>query len=155
MKIGMIVYSKTGHTLSVAKKLREKLAAAGHTVTLEQVETAGVVNPNDTHVMYRRKPKVDGYDALIFGAPVQGGTPALPMRIYMEQLPSLAGVPVACLVTGFFPAEWGRKQTLAQMKDLLEAKGARVCGEGSVGWFSLTRGKQIKETVEGLSRAFS
>jgi len=33
MNIGMIVYSRTGHTLSVAMKLKEKLSIAGHMVT--------------------------------------------------------------------------------------------------------------------------
>lgn len=39
MNIGIIVYSISGHTLSVAAKLGEKLSAAGHAVTLERLET--------------------------------------------------------------------------------------------------------------------
>jgi len=38
MNIGIIVYSQTGNTLSVAKKLEEKLSLAGHSATLEQVK---------------------------------------------------------------------------------------------------------------------
>jgi len=37
MKIGIIVYSQTGNTLSVAEKLKEKLAVAGHSAEIEQV----------------------------------------------------------------------------------------------------------------------
>jgi len=37
MNIGIIVYSWSGNTLSVAEKLQEKLSAAGHSVALEQV----------------------------------------------------------------------------------------------------------------------
>ena len=32
--------------------------------------------------------------------------------------------------------------------------GAKVCGSGSVGWFSLSRKRQIAEVVDGLSRLF-
>lgn len=41
MKVGIVVYSQTGNTLSVATKLKEKLAAAGHSVALEQVKLVG------------------------------------------------------------------------------------------------------------------
>ena len=41
MNIGIIVYSQTGNTLSVAKKLEEKLSLAGHSATLEQVKAIG------------------------------------------------------------------------------------------------------------------
>jgi len=44
MNIGIIVYSQTGNTLSVAKKLEERLSAAGHSVNLEQVTVAGAAN---------------------------------------------------------------------------------------------------------------
>jgi flavodoxin len=38
MNIAIVVYSRTGHTLSVARKLEERLTADGQTVTLEQLE---------------------------------------------------------------------------------------------------------------------
>jgi len=41
MNIGIIVYSQTGNTLSIAKKLEEKLSAAGHSATLEEVKVVG------------------------------------------------------------------------------------------------------------------
>jgi multimeric flavodoxin WrbA len=97
---------------------------------------------------------VDGYDALVFACPVRGGTPVPPMRVFLEQIPSLAGKWVACLVTGFFPAAWGRDQTLAQMQALCESKGAIVSGTGSVGWTSLRRKHEIAEAVDHVSALF-
>ncbi|MBN2003920.1 MAG: flavodoxin family protein [Anaerolineae bacterium] len=38
MNIGVIVYSLSGHTLSLATSVKEKLSAAGHTVSLEQAD---------------------------------------------------------------------------------------------------------------------
>jgi hypothetical protein len=61
------------------------------------------------------------------------------------------GKRVACLVTGVFPAGWGRSQTLAQMEETCASKGAAVCGSGSVGWWSLGRRRQITEAVDSLT----
>ena len=154
MNIGIIVYSHTGHTLSVAMKLKEKLSAARHMVTLEQVQTTEPVKPGATSVDLKTKPAIDTYDALVFGAPVWGGVPAPPMTSYLEQITSLQGKKVACLVTGIFPSGWGRNQTIARMKDVCESKGATVCGSGSVGWWSLGRKRQISKVVDSLSELF-
>ena len=154
MNIGIIVYSHTGHTLSVAMKLKEKLSAAGHVVTLEQVETAGPVSLSATSADLKTKPAIDTYEALVFGSPVWGGVPAPPMMSYLEQVTSLEGKKVACLVTGLFPPGWGRNQTMAQVKEICESKGATVCGSGSVGWLSLGRKRQISKVVDSLSALF-
>lgn len=154
MNIGLIVYSQTGHTQSVALELKEKLSAAGHAVTLEQIETTGPARSRDRHAELKTIPPIDAYDALVFGAPVWGGSPAAPMLSYLEKIPSLTGKKVACLVTGFFPAGLGRNQALAKLKTLCEAKGATVCGSGSVGWLSLKRKQQIATVVESLSALF-
>lgn len=150
MNIGIIVYSHTGHTLAVAIQLKEALSASGHNVTLEQLETVVPLQMGDTTAELKTVPAVEGYDALIFACPVRGGTPAPPMRVYLEQIPTLTGKKVACLVTGFFPAGWGRNQTLAQMKALCESKGAAVCGSGSVRWPDLGRKRKITGVIHDL-----
>lgn len=154
MNIGIVVYSRTGHTWSVAVKLKDRLCASGHAVALERLETVGPVSLGPTGGELKTKPAIDAYEALVFGSPVQGGMLAPPMLSYLEQVASLEGKRVACLVTGFFPAGWGRNQVLAQMKELCASKGATVCGSGSVGWFSLGRGRQISRVVNSLSALF-
>jgi flavodoxin len=155
VNIGLIVYSLSGNTLSVAMKLKEKLSAAGHAVTPERIEAVGPAKLSSEDAALKSRPALDTYDAVIFGCPVRGGTPAPPMARYLEQLPSLAGKEVAILVTGFFPvADWGRNQTLVQLKETCESKGARVLGAESVGWFSLNRGRQISRAVDSLSILF-
>ena len=155
MDIGIIVYSRTGNTLSVAQKLKERLSSAGHAVTLERLEIVGPFNASATSVKLKAVPVIDKYEALVFSTSVQGGVPAPAMRGFLEQLGSLAGKQVVCLVTGFFPvAEWGRNQTVAQMTEICERKGATVSGSGSVGWFSLRRNRQIATVVASLSAMF-
>jgi flavodoxin len=155
MGIGIIVYSHTGHTLSVATKLKEELSAIGHRVALERLETVAPLRMGDTTAQIKTRPAIDAYDAVVFACPVRGGMPAPPMSVYLEQIPSLEGKEVACLVTGVFPAAWGRDQTLAQMRERCEFKGATVCGSESVRWSSLRRRRQVTEIVSRLSRLFS
>ncbi len=155
MNIGIIIYSVSGHTLSVAAELEKKLSVAGHTVTLERLETEGPPTLRSESAPLKTKPAVASYDGLVFAAPVRGGVPASPMTRYLEQIPSLQGKPVDCLVTGFFPvAGWGRDQTIAQMCEICESRGATVRGSGSVGWFGLGRGRRIAQLVDSLSALF-
>jgi hypothetical protein len=76
------------------------------------------------------------------------------MRVYLEQIPSLAGKDVACLVTGVLPFAWGRHQTLITMKEMCESKGATVLGMESVWWLSLVRRRRISEAVDRLTGLF-
>jgi len=154
MNIGIIVYSRTGHTLTVATELKEKLAADGHEVTLEQVEIVGPDNLSVTEVQLKTKPDVTAYDVLVFGSPVRGGLVPPAMASYLEQVTSLQSKKVAFLVTHFFHRGWGTNQTLSQMQEVCEAKGATVCGTGDVGWPRPNRKRQIADVVDSLSKLF-
>jgi multimeric flavodoxin WrbA len=154
MNIGVIVYSLTDHTLTVARRLKEKLSATGHTVTLERIETVGPAKPQFENADLKTKPAIDAYDALVFACPVRGGAVPPPMKRYLEQIPSLHDKKVACLVTHFFRREWGANQVLAAMREICESKGATICGVGDVQWFSLDRKRQIAQVVEDLGKFF-
>jgi flavodoxin len=151
VNVGIFVYSHTGHTLTVAEKVKERLSAYGRTVTLTELETVAPLKMGDTTAELRSTLTLDAYDVVVFACPVRGGTPAPPMRSFLEGLPTLMGKRVVCLVTGILPAAWGREQTLAQMVALCESKGATVVGSGSVWWLSLNRGRQIDDVVDQLS----
>lgn len=155
MNIGIILYSRTGHTLSVAEALKERLSADGHAVTLEQLEIAEPISLSAERAELRRKPAIDPYDALVLGSPVNGGRMSAAMASYLEQIPSLRGKKVAFLLTHFLFTGWGASQTIEQMKAICQSKGARICGSGSVRWSSLRRRRQIAEAVDSLSGLFS
>jgi len=73
------------------------------------------------------------------------------MCYHRTDVTSLQGKRVACLVTHLFPPGWGGNQTIRQMKETCESKGATVCGSGSVSWFPLGRQRRIAEVVDDLS----
>jgi len=154
MNIGMIVYSQTGNTHSVALKLQEKLSAAGHAVTLERIEVIGEVEPGKP-VQFKTLPDAAPYDTLVFGSPVQAFSLCQAMVDYLKQVAPLQGKKVACLVTQAFPYPWlGGNRAVRQMKRLCESKGATVRGSGIVNWMKKRREQQIVEVVDRLSRLF-
>lgn len=154
MNIGIIVYSRTGHTLSVAMQLKETLAAAGHTVNLEQVEILGSDEMGVTVVQLKTRPETAPYDGLVFASPVRGGAMPPAMTSYLEQITSLQGKKIVCLVTHFFPPGLGTNQTLSQMEEICESKGATVYGSGEVGRPRLGLKRRIANVVDDLSRLF-
>jgi multimeric flavodoxin WrbA len=151
LSIGIIVYSRTGHTLSVARKLEEKLAADGHDVALEELETIGASDLGATTSPLQRRPSIGGHGALVFGSPVNGGRMSAPTRSYLDQIPSLHGKKVVLLLTHFFPRVWGANQTLQEMTETCESKGATICARGSVRWTSLRRRRRIASVVDDLA----
>ena len=154
MNIGIILYSQTGNTLSVAQKLQEKLAAAGHTVTLEQIEVVGEAAPGQA-VQFKTAPDAAPYEALVLGGPVQAFSLNPVTQEYLKQCAPLQGKSVVCLVTQAFPFPWlGGNRAVHQIRRLCEAKGATVRGSGIVNWMKKSRDEQIVEVTDKLSRLF-
>ncbi len=150
MKIGIVVYSQTEHTYSVAQKLQERLQEKGRDVEIERVVPKGEVNPGSKD-KFENLPDVEGYDALVFGSPVHAFSLASAMRTYLEQVPSLQGKKVALFVTKGVPFNWtGGNQAINKMKNICQSKGGTVFGTGIVVW-----NKKQDEKIEELTRRFS
>lgn len=135
MKVGIIVHSYTGNTLSVAEKIKEELTKSGHTVNLEQVKAVDE-NPNSAKpVELDVIPDTAGYDALIFGAPVRGFSLSPVMKKYLSQISSLEGKTVCCYVTEGFPKPWmGGNHSVKKMVDLCTVKNGKPARTGVVNW---------------------
>jgi len=154
MNIGIILYSQTGNTLSVAQKLQEKLTVAGHSATIEQIEVVGEIAPGQA-VQFETAPDPTPYEALVLGGPVQAFSLNQATKEYLKQCASLEGKPVAYLVTQAFPYAWmGGNRAVRQMSALSEGKGGTTIGNGIVNWMRKTREAQIEEVTDKLSRLF-
>ncbi|MBN1259994.1 MAG: NAD(P)H-dependent oxidoreductase [Anaerolineae bacterium] len=154
MKIGMVIYSHSGHTLTVAQALKEALLAAGHEVQLERLEIVGEVSLSETNVDLHSIPDVAEYDVVILGTPVRGGLPSPAMVRYLEQVPNLEGKTIVGLFTHFFRSDWGVKQATEKLKEMCASKGATLGTVGDVRWPSLGRKRKINEVVDTLSQLF-
>lgn len=152
MKIGIIVHSQSGNTLSVAEKLQEKLTEAGHSATIERLQTIGEAGRAQT-LNVAALPSIEQYDALVFGAPVQAFSLSSVMNSYMGHVNAIRGKRVALLITQHFPYAWmGGNRALGQLRKVCESRGATVCGSGIVNWARSGREQQIGTVVETLSR---
>lgn len=156
MKIGIIVYSQTGNTKSVALKVQEKLLAAGHTVNMEEIKVTGDYNPGTKDIPFKTPvPDAGQYDALVIAAPVQAFSLCAVMKGYLAQCTSLQNKKAALLTTQAFPFPWlGGNRAIRQMKRLCESKGALVCETGIVNWGNKERENMITDVVDRFSRAF-
>ncbi|MBN1389664.1 MAG: flavodoxin family protein [Candidatus Thermoplasmatota archaeon] len=152
MRIGLVIYSQTGNTFSVAEKIMERLAKKGHEVSIEKVVPRGEIKPGDRKVEFESRPDVKDYDAIVFGAPVQGFSLSVPMKVYMEGLPSLKGKHVSLLTTKGLVFNWtGGNRTIRTMRKISESKGATVKGSGIVVWGGKGRDRRIEEVVDLIS----
>ncbi|AXV37501.1 MAG: flavodoxin [Methanobacterium sp. BRmetb2] len=151
MKIGIIVFSQTENSYSVALKLKDKLVESGHEVEVERVVPVGDVPPRAKVVEFQNEPEVSGYDAIVFGSPVHAFTLAPAMNAYLEQISSLQDKKIACFVTKGLPFNWtGGNKAIGIMKKICESKGGTVVGTDIVIW----RG-DVDKKIEDLIRKFS
>jgi len=153
MKVGIVVYSQTGNTLSVATKLMEKLAAAGRSVVLESVKLVAERKQGSRECQLGPLPDLSPYDVLVFGAPVEAFSLSPVMAKYLGEIGSLEKKSAVCLITQGFPFAWlGGSRAARQMRTLCEAKGAAVRGAAVVNWMGRGLDRRIANGVEKLSK---
>jgi len=153
MKVGIVVYSWTGNTLSVAESLKQKLSETEHSVTLEQVTVVGERQRGSRDFELATRPDIGAYDAVIFGAAVEAFSLSPILKRYLKQIDSLTGKRIGCLVTQAFPYAWlGGNRAIRQMRKLCEGKGGRIYATGIVNWAASRREKTTVEAIDRLSR---
>lgn len=153
MNIGIIIYSHTGHTLSVGEKIMESLLAKGHSVRLERISAANEDPQSKERISLTVIPDITPYDAVIFGAPVQGARLSPVMSEYLALLPSMQGRKAACFVTQQFKMKWmGSTRAVKQITRAAEQKGTSITASGIVQWSSDAREEQIRQVVDSMSR---
>jgi len=151
MNVGIIVYSKSGNTLSVAQKLEKVIKSAGHTVSIARVEPVSEA----AHYPLKSAPDIIPYDAVIFASPVQAFSLAPVMKLYLSQISDITGKQVTCFVTQHFKKKFlGGNRAIRQITAACKAKGTEVIWSGVVNWSSNIREKQIDDIVTRLSSIF-
>ena len=155
MKIGILVFSETGNTLSVAERLLEKYKADGHEAVIDRITVKGVARAGAPAPLDNR-PDPSGFDAVVFAAPVQAFSLAQAMKAYLGQVESLSGKPVALFTTQHLKRPWlGGNHAIRQMSAACTAKGGKLCGTGIVNWSRPDREDLIAKVVDDLGKAFA
>jgi len=153
MKIGIIVHSYTGNTLSVGERLKKVLEGAGHSVDLNKV-TAFNEDPKYTgQVALKDKPDILEYDYVIFGAMVRAFSLSPIMKEYLIQIPTLKDKKVGCFVTQYFPFKWmGGNRTIKTIKKLCNDKDGTVVKDGIINWCKKDRDATIDQLIKDFSK---
>lgn len=129
MKIGIIVHSHTGNTLSVAERIRSELVEKGYDVELKRVSAENEDPKAKGPLQLQSAPDAKEFEVLLFGAPVWAFSLSTVMKAYLTQLPSLKGKKVGCFVTHMFPFAWmGGNSAMKQFKDSIELVCEQIVG---------------------------
>jgi menaquinone-dependent protoporphyrinogen IX oxidase len=151
MNIGILVYSYTGNTLSVAERLKSSLENKGQSVTLMSLKATDE-NPNQTKIDLISIPDLSSYDRIILASPVRGFQVSPIMKAYLQQTSPLKDKPVACFVTHAFPFAWlGGKTAIKMMTELVNAKQAKVVLTGIINWGNRKRETEIIALLDRFS----
>jgi flavodoxin len=144
VNVGIIVFSRTGNTLSVAERVRDACLARGHAAAIERVLPENEDPRARQPVRLKGAPDPSRFDCVIFAGPVEAFSLSPVIKAYMQKLPAIAGKRVGCFVTQQFPKPWlGGNHAIRQMRALCASKGAEVLETGIVHWGSKSREEQI------------
>lgn len=155
MHIGIIVFSNTGNTQSVALLVKDKLSKDGHRVVLEEIKIEGSVQQGPAGITLTAIPDPAAYEALVICSPVQAFSLSPVMKMYLSGIKSLEHKEIAFLVTEFFPYRWmGGNRALGILEKRCASLGARVLGGEVVNWSRRNRQEIITGVVERLAGYF-
>jgi len=146
MKTAIVVYSETGHTLSVAERLMQAYKAKQEDATLFRIES------NIHRTMVFHSPTLEGFDHVVIATPVQGFMPAAPMGLFLEQIGTLKGKTVDILLTQAAPwAFFGGTNSLKKIALLIVAKAGLPSKTAIVHWMSKKREQQTNQAIVDLA----
>lgn len=144
MKIGIIVYSKTGNTMLVAERIRAALAEAGEQVEIERFQAETENASSNTPIRLTALPDPNKYDAVILGAPVQAFSLDPAMSMYLKSIGGIKEMSVLCFITQHFKKPWlGGNRAMKQMIAQLKESGVTASALGVVNWTNEKREEQI------------
>ena len=141
----IVIYSKTGNTRMIAQRIIEQKKMPILEIVPENDD------PNIQNPILKENPKIKAFDHLIIGSPVHGFSMPKVTKTYLEQT-DFTGKTVDLYITHFFPFAWmGGKQTLNQMRYVIEMKGGVVNSMTSINWKNKKRERDIDALVMKLS----
>lgn len=148
MKIGIIYYSETGHTLQACEMVKNNLINEGHSVDIKAVTVVDI----KTNKTLKDIPSVEGYDLIIFGSPVQGFSLPVPMSEYLKIIKLPMYQKVGILITQYFKLSFmGANHAKRQLLEKIAISQPNLYAYSVVHWSSRRRVEQLNKAVEKLS----
>lgn len=154
MNIGIILYSKTNNTLTVAQRLEQALGSLGQTAKIERITAIESSPPQN--IVLKDKPDIANYDTLVLASPVHAFSLCPVMRLYLEQLDRLDNKKIYLFVTQQFPYAWiGGNRAISQMNKICQSKGGETVKTGIVNWSNKQREQQMTDLADSFAKAMA
>jgi len=129
MNAGIVIHTSSGHTLTFARAIEEKLKEKGHQVEILYLRTTGRVTPSgSSNFSIKNPPALDEFDTVLVGGPVWAfkASPVI-MKFLVEDVQTLKAKKALSFVTMGLPFKFtGGDRALRMMNEQLEAAGADV-----------------------------
>ena len=155
MKIGIVVHSFSGNTLSVVERLLEVLTVKGHEVEIVRLQVSGGEDRNQQDInKIDLMPYADlgRLDSLIVAGPVRGFQASPVIKKFFSEVREIEGKSVSIFVTHAFPYSFlGGKSAIGQMAEMCREKGGKVEFTAIIDWGSGRREKQIEDLVKNIT----
>ena len=154
MKIGIVVFSKTNNTFSVAERLQDALVKQGFDAVIDRVipvnDNPGPKEP----ITFQHFPDLSAYDVIIFGSPVWAFSLSGVMKAYLAELPTLSGKKVFCFVTKQLASKFtGGNKAIRQIRSAVAAKNATVDQGFIISWKDKNREAAIADCIDQIATA--
>ena len=152
MKVGIIVYSQSGHTAAFARAIADHLREAGIDYGIELLRPQGIPKPWTRNIEFRRIPEIDEYDTVLVGSPVWGFNASRVIIKYFSEMKSLKGKRALPFVTHGLPIKsLGANRSLKRMSADLEELCADVLeGESHHFFFFSTNKGKMNEAAQRI-----
>jgi flavodoxin len=151
MKIAIVIYSYTGNTFSIGKKIVRFLQNQDHDAQLIRVNVNDD-QPSKTDIQLGVIESIEPFDKVIFGSPVRAFSLAPAMIKYLQQIDSLKGKTVSCFVTKQLPFSWtGGTSALKKMVSLCKEKDGKIDKTVIINWSNKKREQSIDQFIRELA----
>jgi len=151
VKVCIVVYSCTGNTLSVARRLSQSLRVQRIPNETFLVPLCKANPEARLRLDYTSLSQIPPSEILIFASCVQYFHLPPLMKKYIKTLSSLKKRQVHCVITQGYKASYlGARQALRTFKKLIKKKEASFCGAHIIHWSSLDRENQINDVLSTL-----
>ncbi|NLD99428.1 MAG: flavodoxin family protein [Fibrobacter sp.] len=156
MKIAIVIYTQSGHTLQFAKAIEKRFNSSGYETELFYLRTSGPVTPKGDKFTIKNPPDISGFDAALFGSPVWAFKAAPVIMEYLLQLKNFKGKKALSFVCKGLPFTWtGGDQAIKAMNQELESSGCDVLPGVILQAFFKPNQKKIDEAVEKVFSNFT
>lgn len=154
MKVGIMLYSQSGHTALFGKEIYNCLIKAEIDTDIKMLRPKGVLKPFSRDVELRNIPETNEYDVLLIGGPVMVMKPSPVILSFIKDIDSLKGRKALSFVTHCLPFKFmGANQAIKKMNEKLDVLCAEILeGESLFCILSPKKEKMVAAAEKIVSR---